>query len=154
MHHPLRTFALFFGLSLLLLCLSSAQLAAQQVDQEAYHAGYANGVNAARANRPMNLNTDDWHGDRLAAYQQGYQEGYRSLTDRDHHHDHDDYAGEVPERWAHDTESQRAWQAGYANGMNAGRNHQPLNMETGDWHGDRLTAYQDGYRDGYRSGRR
>ena len=54
---------------------------AQQVneDQRAYQTGYQNGVNAARDNRPMNNNTDDWHGDRLNVYQQGYQQGYNSV---------------------------------------------------------------------------
>jgi len=154
MHHYRRMFALFLGLSFLLLCLSVQLVAQAPVDQQAYQAGYANGVNAARANRAMNLNSDDWHGDRLAVYQKGYEEGYRSIPDRDRHHDHDDYAGAVPERWSHDGDSQRAYQAGYANGMNAGRRHEAMNVETGDWHGDRLTAYQEGYREGYRNGRR
>ena len=47
--------------------------------ERAYQTGYQNGVNDAHNNRPMNMNNDDWHGDRLQAYQEGYQQGYRSI---------------------------------------------------------------------------
>jgi hypothetical protein len=39
----------------------------------------------------MNMNSDDWHGDRLQAYEEGYQKGYRSIGGDHHDHDHDDH---------------------------------------------------------------
>ena len=58
--------------------LSHAQ-SQSELDQRAYQTGYQNGVNAAQNNRPMNMNTDDWHNQRLTIYQQGYQQGYNSV---------------------------------------------------------------------------
>jgi ribosome modulation factor len=49
-------------------------------DQRAYQAGYQNGLSDAQNNRAMNISTDNWHGDRLPIYQQGYQDGYRSVA--------------------------------------------------------------------------
>ena len=48
-----------------------------------------------------------------------------------------------------DTE-QRAYQAGYQNGVNDRNQNKPLNLKTGKWKGQNLTAYQQGYREGYR----
>ncbi len=117
---------------------------AQQVneDQRAYQAGYQNGVNAARNNRPMNNNTDDWHGNRLNLYQQGYQAGYNSVRGG---------VGERGAEFAKDPERQRAYQTGYENGVNAAEHNRPMNANSGDWHGDRLQAYQEGYERGYQS---
>ena len=61
--------------------LSHAQ-SQSELDQRAYQTGYQNGLNAAQSNRPMNMNTDDWHNQRLTIYQQGYQQGYNSVRGR------------------------------------------------------------------------
>jgi len=134
---------LTIGVALTLLYLSPVTLSAQQNEiQRAHNTGYQNGVNDARSNRPMNLNTNDWHGDRLTAYQQGYEEGYRSIR------------GGGANGWQtyRDPEAQRAYQTGYQNGLHDWQNHRSMNLNTNDWHGDRLTAYQKGYQEGYRSG--
>ena len=140
----LRSFA--FGIALVVtpVALCPVLMQAQQVneDQRAYQTGYQNGVNAARANRPMNNSTDDWHGDRLTAYQQGYQEGYNSVRSA---------YGERGGQYTKDPERERAYQTGYQNGVNAARNNRPMNMNSDDWHGDRLQAYEEGYQKGYRS---
>lgn len=137
----LRSLALIAGLGVAPLCLLPVQTQAQQDPrQEAYQAGYQNGVNDAQRNRPMNINTDNWHGDRLPSYQQGYEAGYRSASSR---HENGLYE--------HDEAQQRAYQAGYQNGTNDGQRDRPMNLNNGNWHGDRLTAYQKGYEEGYRS---
>jgi hypothetical protein len=63
--------------------------------QRGYQTGYQNGVNAARNNKPMNMNTDDWHGQRLQAYRHGYQRGYNSVAGNRNNdgrnHDDDDH---------------------------------------------------------------
>jgi hypothetical protein len=140
MRKQLRSAAVYVALGVTPALLCPVVMHAQQVseDQRAYQAGYQNGVNAARNNRPMNNNTDDWHGDRLNMYQQGYQAGYNSVR------------GGVGE-FAKDPERQRAYQAGYENGANAAEHNRPMNANSGDWHGDRLQAYQEGYERGYRS---
>ena len=140
----LRSFA--FGIALVVtpVALCPVLMQAQQVneDQRAYQTGYQNGVNAARANRPMNNSTDDWHGDRLTAYQQGYQEGYNSVRSA---------YGERGGQYTKDPERERAYQTGYQNGVNAAQHNRPMNMNSDDWHGDRLQAYEEGYQKGYRS---
>ena len=79
----LRSLAFFAALGITPVVVSPVVMHAQQVneDQRAYQVGYQNGVNAARANRPMNMSTDDWHGDRVNFYQQGYQAGYNSVAE-------------------------------------------------------------------------
>jgi hypothetical protein len=138
----LRTVAFYVALGVTPALLCPAVMHAQQVneDQRAYQAGFQNGVNAARDNRPMNNHTDDWHGDRLNKYQEGYQAGYNSVRGG---HDRDEYAK--------DPERQRAFQAGYQNGVNAAQRNRPMDMNSNDWHGDRLQAYQKGYEQGYHS---
>jgi ribosome modulation factor len=140
----LRGLAFYVALGVTPVLLCPVVMQAQQVneDQRAYQAGYQNGVNAARNNRPMNNSTDDWHGDRVNFYQQGYQAGYNSV--RGGHGDRDD-------QYAKDPERERAYQTGYQNGVNAAQHNRPMNANTGDWHGDRLQAYQEGYERGYRS---
>jgi hypothetical protein len=34
----------------------------------------------------MNLNTGDWHGDRLEAYRRGYEHGYRGEHEHEFEH--------------------------------------------------------------------
>ena len=129
----------------------------QGEDQQAYQAGYQNGMNDAHSGRAMNIATDNWHGDRLSIYQRGYQQGYDSGKG---------YANgpgaaaaaaagapaATPYNPATLTgDDQRAYQAGYQNGMNDARNNRAMNMSTDNWHGDRLTIYQQGYQEGYRS---
>ncbi len=142
MHTRLRSVALMIGLGLVLVYLEPTTLHAQDVQaQRAYEAGYQNGVNDARQNKPMNNSTDDWHGDRLTAYQRGYREGYASIAGYRHggHRNHN-YA---------DPEAQKAYEAGYRDGMRDGQNSRTMHPDTDDWHGDRLTAYQEGYEEGY-----
>ena len=88
----------------------------------------------------MNLSTDDWHGDRLTDYQEGYQEGYRSVR------------GATENSWQayQDPEAQRAYKAGYQNGVRDLQGNRPMNLNTDDWHGNRRRAYQQGYQEGYR----
>jgi len=151
MKKQLRTIALTLGIGLASFCLSPVLMHAQQaadLDQRAYQAGYQNGVNAAHANRPMNMNTDDWHGDRLTAYQQGYQEGYRNAAG--YGRNDQDRA----DRYVQDPQAQRAYQAGYQRGVRDRERNRAMNMKTDDWHGQRLQAYQQGYAQGYRSVRR
>lgn len=130
--------------ALTLFYLSPSTLQAQQNQiQRAHDAGFQNGVNDARNNRPMDLNTNDWRGDRLTAYQQAYQEGYWSVRGG---------GGENGWQAYQDPEAQRAYRSGYQNGVRAQQNNRPMNLNTDDWHGNRLTAYQQGYQEGYRSG--
>jgi hypothetical protein len=131
------------GVALILLHLSPIAVEAQQNQvQRARDAGYQNGVNDARNNRPMNLNSNDWHGDRLTAYQQAYQEGYWSVRGG---------GGENGWQVYQDPEAQRAYRNGYQNGLRAQQNNRPMNLNTDDWHGNRLAAYQHGYQQGYGS---
>jgi hypothetical protein len=120
---------------------------AQAVDQDqrAYQMGYQNGVNDAQEGRAMNMQTSDWHGNRVNLYQQGYQKGYDSVKGygRQNAFNPGQYQGE----------DQAAYQAGYQNGLNDGRNNRAMNMATDNWHGDRLNIYQRGYQQGFDSAR-
>ncbi len=139
----LGTLFLIIGLGLAPVYLSPLPAQAQQDEvQRAYNTGYQNGVNAARRNQPMNLNTGDWHGDRLTSYQRGYREGYDSAAG---------YHGTGDRHTFADPEAQRAYQTGYQNGIRDAENRRQMNPKTDDWHGDRLTAYQQGYDEGHRS---
>ena len=141
----LRNIAFSVALGVTPVLLAPVVMPAQQVneDQRAYQAGYQNGVNAARINRPMNNSTDDWHGDRVNFYQQGYQAGYNSVRGGGY--------GEHANQYDRDPQRERAYQTGYQNGINAAQRNRPMNANTDDWHGDRLQAYQQGYEQGYRS---
>ncbi len=152
MKKQLRTIAFMVGSGLATLCLSPMAMHAQQVnqDQRAYDTGYQNGVNDARRNRPMNMNTDDWHGDRLNDYQRGYREGYKSAGGYGARADDDRYGNN---RYGNDAESQRAYQTGYQNGIRDRERNRAMNASTDDWHGERLQAYRQGYEEGYRSAR-
>ena len=142
MKKRLGTLLLLAGIAAAPLYFRPTPLIAQQDEvQRAYDTGYQNGVNDARRNRPMNMKTDDWHGDRLTSYQRGYEEGYRTI------------AGRSEGRRYSDPEAQRAYETGFRNGEHARESSRPMNLKTDDWHGDRLEAYRQGYEDGY-SGRR
>jgi len=187
---------------------------AQQPDtQRAYQAGYNNGVNDRNQGKALNLKTGNWHGINLQAYQQGYENGYRSAgtaynngqrygypqagygygqygnngygqygnnnerwhrdhrdRDRDHDRDRDrdrdrynqgyyGNGGYYPQAgygvygngaYANNSALQRAYQAGYNNGVNDRMRNKPLNLKTGNWHGVNLNSYRRGYEDGYR----
>jgi hypothetical protein len=56
--------------------------------------------------------------------------------------------------YAQNNDTQRAYQAGYNNGVNDRMRNKPLNLRTGNWHGVNLQAYERGYQSGYRSGGR
>lgn len=141
MKRRLATLFLVIGLGLAPVYFLPQRAQAQQDEmQRAYNAGYQNGVNAARRNQPMNLNTGDWHGDRLTEYQRGYREGFESVAG--HHGEHRSFA---------DPEAQKAYDTGYQNGVRDAQRRRQLNPNTDDWHGDRLQAYQEGYQEGYRS---
>jgi ribosome modulation factor len=148
MKKQMRNIAFMLGMALAPLTLSPVLLHAQQVneDQRAYDAGYQNGVNDARRHKAMNLTTSDWHGDRVNFYQDGYRKGYASAAG---------YPTGGPAVGEHvhydDAEAQRAYDTGYENGVHAREENRPMNPTTGDWHGDRLDAYQRGYEQGYQS---
>lgn len=173
---------------------------AQQPDtQRAYQAGYNNGVNDRNQGKALNLKTDNWKGINLQAYQQGYENGYRSSGragaynngygqygnngygnngwhrdhdrdwDRDHDRDRDrdnqGYYGNngYPQGaygpnggyyGAQNNDTQRAYQAGFNNGVNDRSRNKPLNLKTDNWKGINLNAYRQGYEDGYRRGGR
>jgi hypothetical protein len=147
--NKLRSIALMLGLALVPLTFAPVPLHAQNEDQRAYDAGYQNGVNDARAHRQMNLSTSNWHGDRVNMYQNGYRKGYASASGYP--------GGGAPGMAAHahyeDPEAQRAYDTGFQNGMHARQENRAMNPSTGDWHGDRLTAYQQGYEQGYNNAR-
>lgn len=145
MKKQLRSIAFLLGIALAPLTFSPVLLHAQNENQRAYDAGYQNGVNDARAHRPMNLSTGNWHGDRLNDYQNGYRKGYASAAGYP-------TAGEPMGAHPHyaDPEAQRAYDAGLQNGTRDREDHRAMNPSTGDWHGDRLEAYQRGYEQGYR----
>lgn len=89
----LRNLAFCIALGLTPFCITPVLSHAQsqtELDQRAYQTGYQNGVNAAQSGRAMNMNTEDWHGNRYNIYQEGYQAGYRNAG-REHHHDDDDH---------------------------------------------------------------
>src|SRR2546423_6505937 len=46
---------------------------------------------------------------------------------------------------------QRAYQAGYNNGVNDANQRKALNLTTSKWQGANLQSYQRGYESGYRS---
>lgn len=157
----LRNMAFCFALAMTPFCVSPVLSHAQsqsELDQRAYQTGYQNGVNAAQSNRPMNMNTDDWHNQRLTIYQQGYQQGYNSVRGMGaaapgYPGAQAGYPGAYPSSaMQYQGEDQRAYQAGYQNGFNAGKNNRDMNMGTDDWHNNRYSIYQQGYQAGYRAG--
>ncbi|HUN87888.1 MAG TPA: hypothetical protein VMU28_03800 [Terriglobales bacterium] len=132
--------------------------AQSDAEHRAYQAGYNNGVNDRNQNKPLNLKTDNWHGQNLQAYQRGYQDGYRSAgRGTGYHGEENPNWGHNDNAWDHnnggaqnDTE-RRAYHAGYDNGVNDRNQNKPLNLKTDNWHGENLSFYQRGYQDGYRS---
>jgi ribosome modulation factor len=110
--------------------------AQNDAQQRAYEAGYQNGVNDRSQNKPLNLSTDNWHGQNLNIYQRGYEDGYSKRS------------------YSRNDAQQRAYQAGYQNGVNDRNQNKPLNLSTDNWHGQNLNIYQRGYKEGYRGGDR
>jgi len=52
------------------------------VSQQAYQAGYNNGMNDRSRGKSMNLGTGKWNGVNRQAYERGYEDGYRSAGGR------------------------------------------------------------------------
>jgi ribosome modulation factor len=129
--------------------------AQNDAERRAYQAGYNNGVNDRNQNKPLNLRTDNWHGENLPFYQRGYQEGYRSANHGNGWENHgpgNQYYG--PEHGdnlgsAQTDPERRAYEAGYNNGVNDRSQNKPLNLKTDNWHGENLNFYRQGYEDGY-----
>ncbi len=144
----------------LALCAAPALITpalAQHTDAErrAYQAGYQNGVNDHNRNKPLNLKTGNWKGQNLVAYRRGYEDGYRSRGNRHDTYDHDRNNDRGHDRYgAPGTQrtdaERRAYEAGYQNGVNDRNRNKPLNLTTGNWKGQNLTAYRQGYEEGYR----
>lgn len=137
-----------------------AAYAQSDAQQRAYQAGYNNGVNDRNQNKPLNLKTDNWHGQNLQSYQNGYQDGYRSAGRGTGYHDGNQGWDHNNNGWnqnnnnvgnAQTDAQRRAYQAGYNNGVNDRNQNKPLNLKTDNWHGENLPFYQRGYQDGYRS---
>lgn len=123
-------------------------------EERAYQAGYQNGVNDRNRNKPLNLKTDNWHGQNLSAYQWGYKDGYN-------HRGNGRYPGYGGNPTSYKENSgygqmyqtdaeRRAYQAGFQNGQNDRQKNKQMNLKTDNWKGQNLTAYQKGYQDGYR----
>jgi ribosome modulation factor len=49
---------------------------ASDAERRAYQAGFNNGMNDRDHNKPLNLKTDNWHGQNLEIYRRGYEDGY------------------------------------------------------------------------------
>ena len=89
-------------------------------------------MNDARNARAMNMATDNWHGDRVNIYQQGYQQGYDSVKG------YGPGAAIAPGAAAAPVynpgtltgDDQRAYQAGYQNGLTDARNNRAMNPVT------------------------
>jgi hypothetical protein len=170
---------LALGATPVLIAPPSAQ-AQTSAEQRAYQAGFQNGVNDRNQNKPLNLRTDNWHGENLSVYQRGYEDGYRHRGngqygnhgydnrsynngygyDHDGDHDRDDQArggwngngGYVGNSAGYNTDAERrAYQAGFQNGQNDRRQNKSLNLKTDNWKGQNLSAYQRGYEEGYRN---
>ncbi len=142
-----RSLAFCLALGAAPLVISPVMAHAQQVneDQRAYQTGFQNGVNDAQRNRPMNMSTSDWHGNRVNLYQQGYQKGYESV--KGHEHEAMGMHGGA----AFQGEDRKAYDSGYERGVHDAESRRPMNMNTDDWKGDRLHAYQTGYEQGFHS---
>ena len=69
------------------------------------------------------------------SYQAGYQNGFSYIETS----------------WSPESGTQRAYDAGFNNGVKDRLRFKPFNLYTTKWHGYNLQAYERGYRDGYRS---
>lgn len=71
---------------------SGGQYSNNDAHQRAYQAGYQKGVSDRQRGRSLNPRTDDWHGENLETYRQGYQDGYRRAGEEQpqRHPDDDD----------------------------------------------------------------
>ena len=145
-------------------CLLPMQAHAQNDDrQRAYQAGYQNGVNDHEHNKSLNLKTDKWHGENLQAYERGYEDGYRGVAaggpfgaypnNREGSWNGErGYEGGNAGNYGQNDAARQAYQAGFQNGVNDREHNKSLNLKTDKWHGENLTAYEQGYQDGYRNG--
>ncbi|HLH05783.1 MAG TPA: hypothetical protein VKW78_00950 [Terriglobales bacterium] len=127
------------------------------VNLSAYQRGYEQGYRNAGRNNPY-----------AGAYGEGQygQYGDHDRDDRDRnngyygnnggYYGNGGYVGGPYSNGAYENNgaSQRAYQAGYQNGVNDRSRNKPLNLRTDNWHGANLSAYQQGYEAGYNGGRR
>lgn len=128
------------------------------VNLQAYQQGYENGYRSAGRSGAYN------------GYGQYGNNGWHRDHDRDRDRDDDDRGynqgyygnnGYYPQGaygpngyYGQNNDTQRAYQAGYNNGVNDRARNKPLNLKTDNWHGINLNAYRQGYQDGYRRGGR
>lgn len=169
MKKRLRTLAFVMSLGFAPLLLTPVPAGAQYnnntADQRAYQDGYQDGVNDAQRNKPYHTHDDQYHGDRLTAYRQGYQEGYNrsgygqnGQYRRDNDGDADDRAYPTATGpygayggYSQNEKDQRAYQNGYNKGVRDAQHNRAMKIDSDDYHGDRLQAYRSGYEQGYRS---
>jgi hypothetical protein len=142
---------------------ASAQYNNNNADQKAYQDGYQDGVNDVQRNKPYHTHDDQYHGDRLAAYRQGYQEGYnRSAGYNQNGQGRRDNDGDADDRaypnatgayggYSQNQNDQRAYQNGYNKGVRDAQHNRAMKIDSDDYHGNRLQAYRSGYEQGYRS---
>ena len=140
-----RTFAFIVGIGLVpVFLLPTAQ--AQDRDQRAYQSGYQHGANDAQKGRSMHIDNDDYSGDGLTAYRQGYEEGYRSVRGGQNGY------GNANNGRYNDSRDQEAFHKGYERGMRDREHNRAVSNGTDDYRGERLEAYREGYEQGYRNG--
>ena len=140
------------------------------VNLQAYQRGYQDGYQRASNGQYGNngYGNNSWgHDDRWRHHHDDDDNrGAYNTDDRwRHHHDDDDnrgayngnngygYGNQGYYGGAQNNDTQRAYQAGYNNGVNDRSRNKALNLRTDNWHGVNLQAYQRGYEDGYRGGR-
>ena len=100
----------------------------------------------------------DWnkHHDRDHDRDRRYNGNYNNGRSYPYSGNYGYYGGNSPYYggYAQNNDTQRAYQAGYNNGVNDRMRNKSLNLRTGNWRGINLQAYDRGYQDGYRGGSR
>jgi hypothetical protein len=133
----------------------------QGINLNAYRQGYENGYrSAARSgygpysggygqNGQYGQDNDRWRGhhddDDRDRDRNGYNQGY---------YPQGAYGPNGNQAYGQNNDTQRAYQAGFNNGVNDRSRGKGLNLKTDNWHGINLNAYRQGYQDGYRRGGR
>lgn len=160
MKNQLRTIAFLVGIGFAPLLFSPVPASAQyntqynnSADQRAYQDGYQDGINDAQRSKPYHTHDDQYHGDRLTAYRQGYQQGYGQYNQNGQHHAYPNattpYGGYGT--YSQNQNDQHAYQNGYDKGVRDAQHNREMKLNNDDYHGDRLQAYRSGYEQGYRS---
>ncbi len=100
-------------------------------EQRAYQAGFQNGVNDRNQNKPLNLKTDNWHGQNLNAYERGYEDGYRHRGSGHHGYNNHGYSNDGYNNHGYDNR-------GYNNGYGYGHDgdHDRDDQARGGWNGN------------------